>query len=204
MLGVCVLDALARNAAETLTQFVAKNAVRGLRLLNDGRRAKTAIDDPRTFALWEVATKLGLPVCVASSIDEVSRLSTVLARFPGASIVFDEISGKDKSFPATTDRLAALVALAAHENFFVKITPEMSLVLRNEKTPPEKFYAPLVEKFGANRLMWGSHYPVRVSAFGDIAARLEAAKTDLAFLGNIERRWIFSETAFSLWPQLRA
>ena len=60
----------------------------------------------------------------------------------------------------------------------------------------------LVDVFGAKRIMWSSNYPAHPQ-FGDIKARLQSSQKALAFMPEEDRRWIFSETALSLWPSLR-
>jgi len=49
--------------------------------------------------------------------------------------------------------------------------------------------------------MWSSNYPAH-PRFGDVKARLEACKKAFAFMSEEDRRWIFSDTALSVWPSL--
>ena len=51
--------------------------------------------------------------------------------------------------------------------------------------------------------MWGSNFPAHHHAYGGLAERLALGRQDLAFLDEADRRWIFGDTALSLWPELR-
>jgi predicted TIM-barrel fold metal-dependent hydrolase len=51
--------------------------------------------------------------------------------------------------------------------------------------------------------MWGSNYPAHWHKYGGIKERLALMEEDFSFLGVEDRRWIFGETALTLWPDLR-
>jgi predicted TIM-barrel fold metal-dependent hydrolase len=85
----------------------------------------------------------------------------------------------------------------------LKITPNNSYAVREGGTTPEAFFGTLVERFGAHRIMWGSNYPAHWDKYGTIRDRLPLMQKDLAFLPAEDQRWIFGETALTLWPSLR-
>jgi len=76
-------------------------------------------------------------------------------------------------------------------------------LVREGSSTPRQFFGTLVERFGAKRIMWGSNYPARWSRYGDMKERLSLMRDDFSFLSEEDRRWIFGETALSLWPTLR-
>jgi predicted TIM-barrel fold metal-dependent hydrolase len=61
----------------------------------------------------------------------------------------------------------------------------------------------LVERFGIQRLLWGSNYPAHPARFGDLAARLRIMQDDFAFLSKAEQSAFFGDNAVRLWPVLR-
>ena len=63
------------------------------------------------------------------------------------------------------------------------------------------FFRRLVDTFGAQRLMWGTNFPA--SNERTYSGFVDYAREQLAFLSSEEQRWIFGETALSLWPMLR-
>ena len=49
--------------------------------------------------------------------------------------------------------------------------------------------------------MWGSNFPSTYDR--SLKEQVELARDQLAFLPPEEQRWIFGETALSLWPTVR-
>jgi len=202
-LSVCVLDPLASTTPDMLTYLVRRRGVRGVRLMNDRAHNIVSIDDPRTFPLWERIAALDIPVCIASLIDDVSRLSVPLGRFPDVRVAIDHIWGLKVDAGPTFNRIKPVLELAHHPNLYVKIAPNNSFAVREAKATPRDFYGLLVERFGAKRLMWGTNYPAHRDAYGSLKERMELGMQDLSFLDAQERRFVFGETALSLWPGLR-
>jgi L-fuconolactonase len=202
-LGVCVLDPLSPGAPDELAALVERRGVRGIRLMNDRGHNVISIDDPHTFPLWERIDALGIPVCVASLIDDVARVRVPLERFPKVKVAIDHIWGLKVGTPPAFDRINPLLELSPFPNLYVKIAVNNSFALRESKATAEQFYGLLVSHFGANRIMWGSNYPAHSSVHGTLGERKALASKDLSFLSEQDRRWIFGETALALWPQLR-
>jgi predicted TIM-barrel fold metal-dependent hydrolase len=61
------------------------------------------------------------------------------------------------------------------------------------------FLQKCVDLFGARRIAWGSNYPASEGTLPELAA---LARTELAFLPETDREWIFYRTAESLYPAL--
>ena len=59
----------------------------------------------------------------------------------------------------------------------------------------------LVDDFGARRLMWGSNFPATYDR--RLKDQFDLAWQELSFLPQDYQRWIFGETALTLWPMLR-
>jgi L-fuconolactonase len=202
-LGVCVLDPLSPAAPDELENQVRHRGVRGIRLMNDRAHNVISIDDPRTFPLWERIGALGIPVCIASLIDDVARVRVPLERFPGVKVAIDHIWGLKVGDPPAFERLKPVLDLAPFPNLYVKIAVNNSFALRDSKASPEQFYGLLVERFGVKRIMWGSNYPAHSQLHGTLVERKALAIKDLSFLSEEERGWILGETALTLWPALR-
>ena len=49
--------------------------------------------------------------------------------------------------------------------------------------------------------MWGSNFPATYDR--SLKDQVDMAKEELSFLSAEDERWIFGETALSLWPMLR-
>jgi L-fuconolactonase len=198
-LSVCVIDQLAPDAPDLLTELVEKRGVRGLRMM--GARGKKVLGDPRTFPLWERAAILGIPICIGAKIDELPDALAPIERFTNVKIALEHVWGIDIGDPPY-DRLKPLWEMARFPHVYLKTAPNNSHAARSGTGTPRQFFGKLVESFGAKRIMWGSNYPAHGQHYGDMKERLAIMREDFSFLGAEEQRWIFGETALSLWPGL--
>jgi L-fuconolactonase len=201
---VCVLDPLDKSSPDRLSVLVTRHGVRGLRLMNDRGRTPVSLDDPSTFPLWERAAEHNIPVCIAALLGDVPLVRVPLARFPNVKVVLDHIWGLNIGSGPPFDLLKPVFDLAEYPNFYLKVAPTNTHAVRQAKSNPIDLYGPLIERFGARRIMWGSNFPVRYGGYGSLKERIERERNDFAFLSDDDRRWIFGDTALSLWPALRA
>lgn len=201
-LGVCVLDPLAPEAPDQLSELYERGRVRGIRLMNDRKKNVISIDDPKTFPLWERIAALKIPVCMAALIEDVARVRVPAERFPQVPIALDHLWGLKVEGPKF-ETIQPFLELARHPNIYVKTAPNNSVAVREVKGDTQTFYQRIVDTFGAQRIMWGSNYPAHTHAYGGIKERLGLGKADLGFLSADEQKWIFGETALKLWPDLR-
>jgi len=96
----------------------------------------------------------------------------------------------------------ALFDLAQFPNFYGKISSwTITAAAKNGAPAVVSLFRHLVDALGAQRLMWGSNF----SASNDRSYQgfVAYAREKLSFLSSDEQRWIFGETALSLWPMLR-
>jgi predicted TIM-barrel fold metal-dependent hydrolase len=196
---VCVIDPFAKDAADTLAALVEKRGVGGVRLMRVRERWAA---DPRTFPVWDCAEALDIPVCVAARFEEIADVRVPIERYPKVKVALEHMWANPVGDPPYA-QLEPFFAMAQYPNVWVKTTPNNSYAAREGKSTPKAFFATLVARFGARRIMWGSNYPAHWEKYGKIDARLALSQHDLAFLGDADRRSIFGETALGLWPALR-
>jgi predicted TIM-barrel fold metal-dependent hydrolase len=199
-LSVCVIDQLAPDASDALSDLVENHGVRGLRMM--GARGPGALKDPRSFPLWERAEQLGIPICIGARIEELADVKVPLERFTTVPVALEHVWGTKLGDPPY-DRLMTLWEMAQFPNVRLKTAPNNSHAAREGKGSPREFFGKLVDRFGAKRIMWGSNYPAHWHHYGDLKERLAIMKEDFAFLSEEDRNWIFGEAALSLWPALR-
>jgi predicted TIM-barrel fold metal-dependent hydrolase len=199
--SVCVIDQLAPGAADLLSELVTQQNVRGLRMM--GARGDHALRDQRSFPLWERAAELGIPICIGAKLNELADARVPIERFTGTKVALEHVWGTDIG-DAPYERLQPLFDLAQYPHVYLKTAPNNSHAARKGNGTPRQFFGELIERFSAKRIMWGSNYPAHWNNYGDLKERLAIMEEDFAFLGAEERRWIFGETALSLWPTLRA
>jgi L-fuconolactonase len=198
---ICVIDQTAKNAPDTLSDLVEKHAVRGVRLMPKGH-PPGVLSDPRTFPVWQRAADLGVPVLVAAELEHLAEMPPVVERFPQIPVCFEHMWALELGDPPY-GRIAPIFELARFPNVHLKLCPNNSFAARAGRGSPLQFFGLLVERFGVERLMWGSNYPAHSHKFGDLKARLRIMEEDFAFLSDADRRCFFAGTALRVWPELR-
>jgi L-fuconolactonase len=199
--GVCIVDALRADAPQTLDYWVNERGIKGLRIVT-WTEPELLLDDPRLDPLWQRASELRIPACVLTNFHQVPRLARVLERFGDIHLALDHLG-----LPRLDDgpRFAneqVIFDLARFPNFYGKFSSwTIAAAAKNGERACIDFFRRLVDTFGAHRLMWGTNFPA--SNDRTYQAFVQYAQEQLAFLSPEERRWIFGETALSLWPSLR-
>jgi L-fuconolactonase len=196
-LSVCVLDQLAGDAPDVLSDLVENHGVRGLRLM--ARKRPGILNNPQTFPLWERAATLEIPVCVAAELTDIDDALAVIARFPQVPVALEHMWGLELGDPPY-ERIAPVLAAAQLPNVKLKLTPDNWYAARAGAATPRTFFRLLAGHIEPQRMMWGSNYPARWDTYGTIPERLALMRDDLAVLGDDWNRWFFGDSALTLWP----
>lgn len=199
--AVCIVDAVAPDAANKLDYWVKQRGVQGLRVVT-WTEPETMLDDPRIDPLWRRASELRIPVCVLTNFHQVPRLGRVLERFGELRLALDHLGLPRLDDGPHFPKEQALFDLARFPNLYGKFSSwTIAAAAKNGDRGCADFFRRLVDAFGPRRLMWGTNFP----ASNDRTYRgfVEFAKEELSFLSAEEQRWVFGDTALSLWPMLR-
>lgn len=199
--SVCIVDPLQPDAPDQLTYWVKERGVRGLRLFTRTEPEATWLDDPRTFPLWERARSLKIPLCAIAGFDQVPRLRAPLERFADLPLALDHLGLPRLDEGPPYEAIRPLFELARFPNLFLKFSSVSLYAARKGKSTPREFFSRLLDRFGPQRMMWGSNFPATHDR--TLKEQLELAQDDLSFVGDEGRRWLFGETALTLWPMLR-
>lgn len=197
--AVVVLDQLAPQAPDELSDLVENHGVAGLRIM--GTKRPGIFTNPQTFALWERAAALRIPVCVAAELPEIPDALEVIRRFPQVPVALEHMWGLELGDPPY-ERIAAVLEAAALPNVKLKLAPNNTFAAREGKGSPAEFFRLLDDRFGVERMMWGSNYPAHWDKYGAIPERLSAMREDLASFGPAWNAAFFGQTALSYWPML--
>jgi L-fuconolactonase len=195
--GVCAVDPLAKDAADTLGYWVENRGIAGLRFTT--HTAGSRFDDPRANPLWDRVTALGIPVCVLTTPSHFEEVRAMAMRFPAAPIALDHAGGIGAG--ESEAAVEALANLAELPNLYLKVSTVNFAPLSALGEPGLDGWRRIVARFGPERLMWGSNYPV--SQEGSYADMVDLGRQSLPFLSEGDRQWLLAGTAQSLWPQLR-
>jgi L-fuconolactonase len=201
--GVFSVDVLAPDACAQIRRWVSEGLC-GFRLFTTGSTMPgqaTWLDDERSFPAWELAETLRLPVCMQMTAQGIPQLRKLLDRFPGVPVVLDHLARPDLSDGPPYALAESLFALSAYPQIFLKLTIRtIEAAASGASTQPE-FFAAVLARFGARRVMWGSNYP---ASDGTMASLLQRAQEAIAGLDEADRAWIFAGTAEAVYPALGA
>lgn len=211
--GVCCIDPLAPNAAETLSHWIEVRGMRGVRLFTvrathfpDEPATQVQerwLDDPRTLPVWERAQQLGIPVDIQTSTAGLDMVATMLERFPSVPVILDHLAGVTLDDGPPYTAAAPLLALCRFPSCYLKFTTNTLRAAAQGRSNVQPFFELLIERFGANRLLWGSNFPAtRGSVRAPYVELVGEARSALAFLPAAVQEQLFAGSARSLYPAL--
>jgi len=160
----------------------------------------TWFDDPRSFPAWDYAGKAGIPVCMQMTPQGFPQLRGLIERFPNVRMILDHLARPRlvDGPPYAADR--EFLDLAKYPTVFLKLTPLNVSPEAWGKATPETWFRTLIDRFGADRIAWGSNFPATNDTLSGILGKAQAA---LAHASKQERDWIFGGTAQRLYPSLK-
>ncbi len=199
--AVCIVDVLKPDAADRLSYWVNDRGVKGLRVVT-WTEPETMLDDPRIDPVWRRATELRIPVCVLTNFHQVPRLARVLEKHRDLPIALDHLGLPRLDDGPHFEKEEPLFDLARFANFYGKFSSwTIAAAAKNGESGCRDLFRRLVDTFSPQRLMWGTNFPA--SNDRSYQGFVDFAREQLSFLSAEEQRWIFGETALSLWPMLR-
>jgi L-fuconolactonase len=188
-------DFEAEDAAHRIAALAAREKLVGLRpMIQDIPDPRWMLNEAIEPAI-EAMVEEGLTFDALVKPQHLPILIEFAVRHPGLDIVIDHAAKPDIAAGAFDDWARDLRALAAGTRLVCKLSG-----LATEAAPGwsvetlRPYVEVLVQAFGADRLMWGSDWPV-LNLNGDYARWLDAAETLLAGLSEAERDAIFGGTA---------
>jgi len=195
---VCIVDAREPDAIAQLDRWVERGAV-SLRLMLQDKGYR--LDHPGVAPLVARAVEHRLPVCLYIFWDQVGLVAPLLERHRGHPFALDHVANpplaQSETGGAPYDAMKPLFDLARHENLYLKFSSSTFYNSMKAGTPRALFER-LIERFGTERLMWGSNFPMDNRR--DIGGLLRLGQEQLAFLGEAERAKLFGGNALRLWP----
>jgi L-fuconolactonase len=195
------VDMLADDVGATIRAWAARGLA-GLRIFTGGSTKDfdpSELDDPKSFAAWEVLSELGLPMCIQTGPIGLPQVAMLAKKFPKVNIILDHLGRPDVLDGPPYGNADSLFALSDIPNLTMKLTPRIFGDVKKGKASAETFFPRVVQAFGAQRLAWGSNFPTSPGTLEEILA---TAQQGLASVGENDREWIFGKTAQTLYPSL--
>jgi predicted TIM-barrel fold metal-dependent hydrolase len=202
---VGAVDVMADDAAERCEYWVTQRGMAGFRIFASGSTMDATsgawLADPKTFPAWEMAAKLGIPVCVQSRAANYPMLEVLLTRFPTVKVVLDHLAHPDVSDGAPFANAQPFFDLARYPNLYLKLTERNFWDLDRHHVSTQAFVEQTVAAYGSGRIAWGSNFP---SSDGTLVELRDMALAKLAFLPASDQANIFCNTALTVYPSLQA
>jgi L-fuconolactonase len=198
--AVCGIDTLAPDAEDRLAYWVGERGAAGVRLVAANRQG--GMEWLQVPAVWEQAVRLRVPVCVFWAFGQyaagVPALRAMLERFPDVPVILDHAGNPPWEAGPPAYGLGPLLALAPL-NLHLKLSAINLQRLAAAGVPAGAVIQSLGERFGAQRLLWGSDLPHTPGPLGAMLAAMRAAITALP---AADQEQILAGTALRLYPSL--
>jgi len=194
--SVCCVDVNGPDPVGALTHWVRERGMRGVRLFALAREGPSWLEDPRTFPLWERAARLEARVLVTIFAHQIPALARVLKRFPETPVALDHC-GFPELRREPWPEAAPLFALDAFPNLHLKVSTHV-LDAAAREGEARRFVAALVQRFGAERVMWGSDFCQTHDR--PYAELVRLGREAFSGLSAAEQARCLGGTAAALWP----
>lgn len=198
--AIPIVDPMDPAAPDELSRLVEEEDAVGVRFMR-GRLPESSLGKPETFPLWARIEQLGIPITITDRISVIAETRRAMDKYPNVKVAFDHGWGHEVG-RAPYPIVKPLLDYADNPNVYVKTAINNIDAAVTAGGTSQELYQTLLDKFGAKRIMWSSNYPAH-PRLGNIKSRVEASQKAFAFMSETDRRWIFSDTALSVWPSLR-
>jgi L-fuconolactonase len=194
--GVCRVNPEDPAAPDQLSALV-EEGFRGVRLSPAADATGDWISGPLMPPLWRRCAELKAPMTVLAPVTRLPDLVPLIEANPELTVVIDHMADCPLDRP---DQLKLLLDLSRYPRVFVKISDMW--VLSKQPYPYADVQAQvkrLLERFGAQRLMWATNWPVSLAQL-PYERIIELYRDDFRFLTRQEHEEILSGTAERVWP----
>jgi L-fuconolactonase len=158
--SVCCVDVAKPDAAEQLFYWIRERGMNGVRLFNATSRADPPLEDSRSLKVMEQALALDVPITMVLRHADIGHLHAVMSRLPNARVIVDHLARFPVDERPPYDNSAHFFALSRYPSLSLKYSAVNQWAIRKGATPERDYFRRIFDHFGADRLMWGSNYPV--------------------------------------------
>jgi L-fuconolactonase len=195
--GVCRVNPEDPAAPDHLTRLTHDQGFHGVRLSPSAAPQDDWIRGPLMPPLWRRCSQLRVPMTILAPATRMPDLIPLIEQNPDLTVVIDHMADSPLDHP---DQLNLLLALARYPHVYVKISHMWSL---SKQPYPYPDAIPQLKKlhaaFGAQRLMWGTDWPVSLKYLNyDQAVAL--FRDHLDFLTPADHAQILYRTVQQVWP----
>ena len=193
--AVVLVNPLSENAARAITELVNQGA--------DGLRVNLHLIPPLEWNneyfhhLMTECASLHCPVCFQLTPEYFTVLKDICKRYPNKYII-DHLGRPEPGTSPDHPKFLELLALSNNKNIYIKLSG-LNYYSKEQAHYPDTWELLKITKnaFGADHCMWGSDFPF-VDQHWSYTENLKLYSKDLD-LSEKELKWIFADTAKTLW-----
>jgi L-fuconolactonase len=196
---VCIVDLTAPDRVERLEHWAGRG-MGGTRLFNIPRADPPWLGAPATVEVLDAVRRLDLRVVVTVLEPDVPAVGALLAQAPDLPMALDHCGFTDVSDGPPFTNATSLFGLAEHPNVRLKVTTTFLEPALAQGIDAADVLEALVDRFGVERLMWGSDYPQHHSEpYPDL---VDLARQAARRLNPADRDRFLGGTALEQFPEL--
>jgi L-fuconolactonase len=195
--GVCRVNPQDPTAPDRLSRLTEIDGFHGVRLSPSASPQDDWIRGPLMPPLWRRCSQLKVPMTILAPVTRMPDLAPLIEQNPDLNVVIDHMADCPLNQP---DKLKLLLILARYPKVFVKISHLWSLSAEPypyADTIPQ--IKSLNEAFSAERLMWGTDWPISLKQLS-YAKAVELYRDHLNVLSAQDRAQILYKTVQRVWP----
>jgi L-fuconolactonase len=195
--GVARVNPESPQAPDDVSRLVEQDHFHGIRLSPAAEASGDWIRGPLMPPLWKRCRDLQVPMQILAPITRMPDIGVLAEKFPDLTVVVDHMADCPADRP---DELPKLLALERYPRVFVKVSHTWSVSRQpypyaDAQVQVRKLY----DKFGPQRLMWGTDWPMVETSCG-YAKALAMVRDEMKFLTEEDKRWMLSRAVERVWP----
>jgi predicted TIM-barrel fold metal-dependent hydrolase len=194
---VGAIDMRRPDPSDELARLAAPGDLRGVRLFGVGGADTSWLTDGRAADVWKRARAVGTTIVVVLWTADLLRLRPLVEAAPDVPVAIDHAGFPDLSGGLEGPSLTPLLSLADLPSVHLKLSSHLLVDAVAAGIEPSLLIDLLAERFGPERLIWGSDYPQTQSlTYGEM---LDLAHRAARHLSEASRTAFFGANAARLW-----
>lgn len=194
--GVCRVNPEDTAAPDHLSELT-EQGFHGVRLSPSAEADGDWIRGPLMPPLWRRCAELNVPMTVLTPVTRLPDLVPLIERNPELTVVIDHMADSPLDQP---QKLETLLTLERYPRVFLKISHMWSLSKQGYPYPDAaEQVRRLYDRFGAERLMWGTDWPICLKQLS-YARAVALFRDHLDFMPAQDHEQVLYKTVQRVWP----